>query len=455
MGTNTRSATAAATTTSSDDSCSAAQPCEGPNCNTSDSCQESSSSGSLAENDRCALDAENGLCISNPEEMFQKCSPDDYCLNRPDFGAFVLASPVYRSETPGNCQNDDEDCEHFAVEELACLFNPNYMRESCPKSCYMCFENEDGSDASLVKIPIGVKQTMPSETTEDEKRSFYEVIAETTSYMAEEVFAKKEFEEGRRHCRNVDDRCAWNVASTHGAYCEDPDSTHLCGPACKVCGEIVLTADEHEMLYECTPDYTKDIFENSKPEKSDNGEDSDESDNSRTLDAMFRRIVGELPYPSSSREPYPIVPGVNYTVNVLSRPSLNPKIHTNMSRDSIDFHIGGPWIVVLEDFLSPEECDRLIELGYALGRERSTIHDDPDEEEDENDKEETEVNDEAVKEEIQEEEEAWRTSTTAWCKEEVCMEDPIAKRIHDRIGFTTGVTDESYYEYFQLLKYGT
>ena len=49
----------------------------------------------------------------------------------------------------------------------------------------------------------------------------------------------------------------------------------------------------------------------------------------------------------------------------------------------------------------------------------------------------------------------WRTSSTAWCDETICMNDPIAMRVEQRIKLTTGVTDTDYYEHLQLLKYST
>jgi hypothetical protein len=485
-----------------DSSCLVSPACEGSNCSSSASASCSTPGEPSAED--CALDAENGLCVSDPEAMFRKCSPDEYCLDRENFGAVALAAVVHCEGIPGNCKDEDENCEAYA-EKHACLLNPKYMDEKCPKSCYLCFETDD--DSGFAEVPIGVEQRIPPGLAEADKKRFYGVIAETSSYMAKEVFAKEEFEQSRRDCRNTDDRCAWWVAST-SSICDDPSDRMLCGPACKACREMVFTDDELVILDDCTPNEALNAFENAKPnskndddeiddedQDDDNDNDNDDSnlDGSQTIDVMFRRIIGELPYPSSPGETYPIIPGVNYTATVLSRPSLNPKIHTNMPLGSIDFHIGGPWIVVLDDFLSPEECDRLIELGDRLGRKRSTIEDDVDED-DEDDLEEDNDNDndnddptndnlnedkgdngggiikdedkvsdnddvddgEGDEEDGKEgEEKEWRTSTTAWCTKETCSQDPIATRIQRRIGLTTGVTDKSYYEFFQLLKYGT
>ena len=444
--------------------CRSSSTCDGPNSTTDGTPAE-------AEPD-CSSDAELGLCGADPGAMFQRCSPEKYCLNRDDFGAvvFVKASAFPAPEAGEDCIDYDEDCEHLAMNEGSCLINPYYMREECPKSCYICVDK----DADLVEFPIGVRQKFPSHVNDEEKKKrFFDVIAETSSYMAKEVFAKDELSDARRDCRNTEKFCSWWVATTRGGFCNDSGARKSCGPACKACGEMVLTEDELDTIDECTPDEETNAFLNAEDE-----DGNQIGDGSKTIDAMFRRIVGELPYPSSPGEEYPIVPGVNYTVKVLSRPSLNPLIHNNMPFGSIDFHIGGPWIVILEDFLTPEECDRMIELGDVIGRTKSTIEDDDDDEDDdeyEGDEEDGNHQDNTDKEkeaangdEPQEGEDdgdgdgdgdgglytAWRTSSTAWCNDE-CLNDPIAQRIERRIGLTTGVTDESYYEELQLLKYGT
>eukprot|EP00536_Pseudo-nitzschia_multiseries_P010504 jgi/Psemu1/259045/estExt_Genewise1Plus.C_3220031 len=142
---------------------------------------------------------------------------------------------------------------------------------------------------------------------------------------------------------------------------------------------------------------------------------------------MFRRIVGELPYPSER----PLYPS-----KILSRPALHHGINNSTVPTpirSLDYHVGGPWIVVLDDFLTDEECDRLIEMGDKIGRTESSIADDDDGDDgDDGD---------------------WRTSTTAWCKDDFCKRDPIVENVQRKIGLTTGVVDDSYYEAIQLLKY--
>ena len=122
------------------------------------------------------------------------------------------------------------------------------------------------------------------------------------------------------------------------------------------------------------------------------------------LDKMFERIVATIPY-----------------VNIHSRPS---------PVESED----GPWVITIDQFLSDEECERLIELGYAQGYERSadvgkmnfdgTFEDS--------------VND-------------GRTSTNAWCEDD-CFTDPKTQRVLQKIENLTGSPDKCS-EHLQLLRY--
>jgi prolyl 4-hydroxylase len=405
----------------SDTSCSASGTCQGslPDAN------------EFSIKDRCVEDAERGLCYTDPKGMLERCSPYDYCTSLSDFGAIVLLS-VDSDEKDGKCADVDEDCQVMAADDHDCLLNPDFMIENCPRSCFACYDH--GIKEGPLRLPIGVKQILPSMHTSKEKRLWYALVAETAKYMAENVYVLDKYKQARRDCRNTDPLCIWKVASTKGGYCDEAESTRKCGPACQACQQMILTEDELELLYDCTPDEEMNAF--------------DPENDSKTINAMFRRIIGELPYQSSPGEAYPIVPGVNYTAKVLSRPSLEPD--TNLPLGAIDYHVGGPWIVVLEDFLTTEECNRLIELGDIIGRIRSTIEEEIDDDEYENDEDGERLD--QVKED---EEKPWRTSSTAWCEDKICAEDPVVKRVQQRIGLTTGVTDDDYYEMLQLLKYRT
>ena len=86
----------------------------------------------------------------------------------------------------------------------------------------------------------------------------------------------------------------------------------------------------------------------------------------------------------------------------------------------------GPWVITLENFISDEEIQVLLDWGAKIGYERS------------------QAGDEVVEA---------RTSSHAWCTiEEGCYDDPIVKSLRKRIAFVTGVPEENY-ECLQLLKY--
>lgn len=94
----------------------------------------------------------------------------------------------------------------------------------------------------------------------------------------------------------------------------------------------------------------------------------------------------------------------------------------------------GPWLIVLENAISEEEAERLIELGGNRGYERSTDVGDP-------------QPDGSYGKKVS----TGRTSTNAWCMKE-CADDPIAKRVTARIENITGVPENNY-ENLQLLQY--
>ena len=94
----------------------------------------------------------------------------------------------------------------------------------------------------------------------------------------------------------------------------------------------------------------------------------------------------------------------------------------------------GPWIVVLENFLSEEECDTLIHLGGEKGYEIS--------------KDVGERNFDGTYDGIESKD---RTSSNAWCTEE-CWEHSATQAVHDRIELLTGI-NRTNYEYLQLLRY--
>jgi hypothetical protein len=131
------------------------------------------------------------------------------------------------------------------------------------------------------------------------------------------------------------------------------------------------------------------------------------------LDKMFQRIIQDSRYQTE------------YHTQVLSSPEI-------INGSDGDSHIRRPWVVVLENFISPREAKRLIELAIHEGFIESKI----DEEESENNYGTNET---------------WRTSMTSWCGDE-CTDDPVVEGVLQRIYDLTQL-DQSYTETMQFLKY--
>lgn len=137
------------------------------------------------------------------------------------------------------------------------------------------------------------------------------------------------------------------------------------------------------------------------------------------LDKMFERILTNPFYKK-------------FEPKAISRPTLAP----GDTPETADYKIGGPWMVLFENVVSDEEADRLIELGGLEGYKRS---------EDVGEKQ-----DDGTYTSVQN---SGRTSTNAWCNG-ICYEDPIARRVMDRISNITG-TPELNSEHLQYVVVAT
>jgi len=96
--------------------------------------------------------------------------------------------------------------------------------------------------------------------------------------------------------------------------------------------------------------------------------------------------------------------------------------------------LDAPWVITLENFMSPEECDRMIDLGTAMGYKRSG---------DTGKRNFDGTYEKAVH--------SGRTSTNTFCQFD-CETDPVTQQVTARIENVTGVPQINY-EYLQLLRY--
>ncbi|CAB9519968.1 Prolyl 4-hydroxylase subunit alpha-1 [Seminavis robusta] len=283
------------------------------------------------------------------------------------------------------CVDDHVDCEWWASEG-ECDDNANYMWQFCRKSCDTCKGFKE------LKLDMGVKQTISGRSIDPEhEEELKELLEDTKEYMENVVFKDPKYLNVRRHCRNLDGDCTYLA---HQGECEEsPDyMNEFCPLACKSCMEL----DEN---YRCH--YTHD----------DN--DATAAWGPGDLNKMFERIVTDPLY-------------LRYQPRILSRPTVPMDDKTEI--------LQGPWVVVLDNFLSDEESDTLIEVGMDIGYKRSA-----------------DVGrkrfDGTYEAEVNED----RTSKNSWCGG-FCLEDSNTQRILQRIENVTGIPSDNG-EMLQLLKY--
>jgi prolyl 4-hydroxylase len=118
-----------------------------------------------------------------------------------------------------------------------------------------------------------------------------------------------------------------------------------------------------------------------------------------------------------------------YEPHVLSRPDYID----GETYETADYKIG-PWVVILDNFITDEEAERLIQLGAEKGYERSMDV--------------GELKFDGTFDDVVDE---GRTSLNAWC-EDACYEDPLAKQVMARIEEITNIP-ETNSEHLQLLQY--
>jgi prolyl 4-hydroxylase len=273
---------------------------------------------------------------------------------------------------------------HYTNEHTHSETNAAWMEQHCRVSCGLCDPNE---------IDLGLPQTLGSDSTD--QAQVHEVLAKAKEYMkmvAADAFLSKAL----LLCKNQHEQCAQWAArgecAANAGYMK-----YSCAPVCGTCDQVTLET-------RCPPV----------------DPDARKAWGPGSLDDMFVNIT--------TRPEHSI-----YNPQILSRPPPTAADVDDDASTSMDYKIG-PWIVVLDNFLSDEECDRLIELGAVEGYKRSGG-----------------VGDKQLDGTFASKEILGRTSMNAWCQN-TCYDDPIAKAVMYRISNLTGIPEENS-EHLQLLKY--
>jgi prolyl 4-hydroxylase len=211
-------------------------------------------------------------------------------------------------------------------------------------------------------------------------------------YFHETVMVEPRYEKVRSLCRNHNSTCAlW--AERGECYKTSRYMRQYCAPVCFSCEDLHVEA-------KCPLD----------PNAKNAWYPGD-------LNRMFERLATDPAFEQ-------------YSPKVMSRPRL-VGADTNKTAD----YQLGPWVLVLDDFLSAEETDRMIEAGADVGYVRSTDVGKLDKDGTFEDKVSTR-----------------RTSTNAWCNIEICEDDPVVKRVVARVETLTKIPYNNS-ESLQLLRY--
>jgi len=294
---------------------------------------------------------------------------------------------VERISDDEDCIDEYDECREWAEHKPSeCVVNPGFMMHKCKLACRVCAKHKRYSDIvpTVNGRDLGEAQTMNGDVeigifSEDVENR----ITLSQRYMNEQIQSGNIDPELLRTCKNRHRDCTfWSVQGE----C-DKNTKYMqvhCAPACFSCDKLKLEN-------RCPMD--RELV---GPDLWSPGD----------LDKMFRRLSSE-PYKSK------------YDVQVLSSP---------------DDLKSGPWVLTMENFISEEESERLIELGADSGYERST-----------------DIGDLQPDGNYESEVSSYRTSWNSWCSDE-CKEDELFVAVTNRISNMTEIPLVNS-EDLQLLRY--
>eukprot|EP00804_Cyclotella_cryptica_P017815 CCRYP_001224-RC/>CCRYP_001224-RC protein AED:0.17 eAED:0.17 QI:97/1/1/1/1/1/4/304/518 len=342
--------------------------------------EEDDDSNCIDDDESCAIYASQGACLDNPGYMTYHCSRS--CGTCDAARKAIEAAEFVEEGDEIPCMDDHYQCLEWAGMG-ECDANPGYMLRKCKRACLVCYEGTN---------QFGVEQRIPRESHIENIVSY---IDRSIEYM-KRVWREKEFSRVRHKCRNQHEDCTYWASL--GECDANPKYMQLnCAPACQTC-------DLLDIKHRCPIEPGNEVIW--KP---------------GDLNGLFENIVDNA---DGSGE------YLHYNPKALSRPQIR-RDGTHAPNTEKD----GPWIVLLDNFVSEEEADRLVAIGKQQGYERSA----------DVGKEKPDGSHEALVSDS-------RTSHNTWCQEPSCYDDPLVKPVIDRIANVTK-TEVRNSEYLQLLQY--
>ena len=356
---------------------------------------------------RCPVWASVGECEENSVNMRKYCPKS--C------GGCTLENDGENHDL--GCVDGDDRCSFWASKG-ECEVNPTYMHANCAKSCGTC-KKATPLQQPRAKEERSLEDTIILDQTEDfgerqqiggdEASQTLEIIRTSVEYMKNGVSNLPE--ETMKVCQNRNVLCAFWAAI---GECEKNQAfmTTNCAPSCKTCHLIDMDA-------RCPP--LPDAIPALKP---------------GDLNKMFERLVKTAPgnrtLTDNERRELEEKNITEYTVTVHSRPSTSPAIEVSSVLD----HSLPPWVITFDNFLTPEECQALIDIGYEYGYERSR-----------------DVGEVKFDGTFDGKESVGRTSENAWCSSlKGCREKEVIQRVMGRMSSIMGIPPENS-EDLQILKY--
>ena len=255
----------------------------------------------------------------------------------------------------GECMDvAKEECDalvgrYGGSREEACIDSFSYMQTACRKTCLLC-ANFDKKKHTVSNIYSEQPQNVYTPPSQDDDNNIMDLVGKVDDYMYNHVYNQDDpnhnvWQKIKYSCKNQHANCmSW---ARMGECDKNPTYMKMkCAPSCFTCDLLDINMrcpyDKH-----APQTYTK----------------------SGELDAMFTRMVTQTHLQH------------NYTIAILSQPTP-PTTTTGMKEEEEDgsndnaidkSQEGGPWVVLLDGFLTDEECDTLIALGTERGYKRSAV----------------------------------------------------------------------------------
>jgi len=382
----------------------------------------------------CKERAENSMCESDGA-MFDTKETRQQCLKtckvyeedgsdefwyvdvfdpEKNYEEWYYLTPFFDNQWDYSCRDSSDECEDGAERGL-CLTDPDHMKEiGCYRSCLFCF-SADSRDL----FSLGEEQVLESEDDDaNEKEApdpmdVLEVIMKTEQYLANKVFVATDHEHVRLSCRNYNTKCAIWAAQ---GFCDD-DRGFMgknCPAACQDCQMI-------DYKHRCPIDEETNVF------------------GPGDMNKMFERILEECGEDASSFSSENLPAGGTHPfgqVTVISSPYGDMKKYLSEEEiQRMDEFSPLPWMLLVDGFLSEDECEKLISFGNSTGYERSTEY----------------TGDFDIDGSPKFIESDDRTSENTYCGE-ACVDDPIVKGVLKRMEEMTGIPDTNF-ESLQLVRY--